>query len=141
MANDGHQIAVAARLRPENTKAVLAIVEGDPLHKAGEYFLGRWFKIGLHTIWKPRFNGSGRDDLGRRTEIAQKVPILLERDNASARLISNRSASERAASHGRRSLIKGCAVLMRLSGCGHVFGLYARSVAAAGPDGVREPFA
>jgi transposase len=31
--------------------------------------------------------------------IAQNVPILLERDNASARLISIRSASERAASH------------------------------------------
>jgi hypothetical protein len=39
MADDGHQIAVAARLRPENAKAVLAVVEGDPLHKAGEYFL------------------------------------------------------------------------------------------------------
>src|ERR1700733_1018144 len=63
MANDGHQIAVAARLRPENTKAVLAVVEGDPLHKAGEYFLSRWFKNGLHTVWKPRVNSSGRDAL------------------------------------------------------------------------------
>src|SRR3984957_19731140 len=63
MANDGHQIAVAARLRSENTKAVLAVVEGDPLHKAGEYFLSRWFKIGLHTVWKPRVNSSGRDAL------------------------------------------------------------------------------
>jgi hypothetical protein len=24
-------------------------VEGDPLHKAGEYFLSRWFKNGLHA--------------------------------------------------------------------------------------------
>jgi hypothetical protein len=39
-----------------------------------------------------------RTGSGGRTEIAQKVPILLERDNASARLISIRSASERAAS-------------------------------------------
>jgi hypothetical protein len=39
MANDGHQIAVAARLRPENTEAVLGVVEGNPLDKAGEYFL------------------------------------------------------------------------------------------------------
>jgi hypothetical protein len=31
--------------------------------------------------------------------IAQKAPILLERDNASARLISIRSANETAASH------------------------------------------
>jgi hypothetical protein len=37
--DDGHQIAVAARLRPENAEAVLAIVEGDPLHKARENFL------------------------------------------------------------------------------------------------------
>jgi Transmembrane secretion effector len=34
-------------------------------------------------------------------KLPKKVPILLERDNASARLISIRSASERAASHGR----------------------------------------
>jgi hypothetical protein len=41
MSNDGHQIAVAARLRPENTEAVLVVVEGDPLDKARENFLGR----------------------------------------------------------------------------------------------------
>ena len=63
MANDGHQIAVAARLRSENTKAVLAIVEGDPLDKAGEYFLSRGFKNGRHTLWKLRVNSSGRDAL------------------------------------------------------------------------------
>jgi hypothetical protein len=51
VADYGHQIAMAARLRPKNTKAVLAVVESDPLHKAGEYFLSRWFKIGLHTVW------------------------------------------------------------------------------------------
>ena len=39
MADDGHQIAVAARLRPENAEAVLAIVEGDPLNEACENFL------------------------------------------------------------------------------------------------------
>ena len=39
MPNDGHQIAVAARLRPENTEAVLAVVEGDALDQAGENFL------------------------------------------------------------------------------------------------------
>jgi hypothetical protein len=27
------------RLRPENTEAVLGVVEGNPLDKAGEYFL------------------------------------------------------------------------------------------------------
>ena len=41
MADDGHQIAVAARLRPENAEAVLGVVEGDPLDEAGEHFLSR----------------------------------------------------------------------------------------------------
>jgi hypothetical protein len=49
MADDGHQVAVAARLRPENAEAVLGVVEGDTLDEASEHFLGRWFKIGLHT--------------------------------------------------------------------------------------------
>jgi hypothetical protein len=41
VANDGHQIAVTACFRPENAKAILAIVEGDPLDEAGEDFLRR----------------------------------------------------------------------------------------------------
>jgi hypothetical protein len=41
VADDCHQIAVAARLRPEHAKAVLAVVEGDALNEAGENFLGR----------------------------------------------------------------------------------------------------
>ena len=41
MADDGHQIAMAARLRPENAEAVLGVVEGDPLDEACEHFLGR----------------------------------------------------------------------------------------------------
>ena len=40
MANDGHQIAMAARLRPENAEAVLAVVEGDALDEAREHLLG-----------------------------------------------------------------------------------------------------
>jgi hypothetical protein len=55
LSNDGHQIAVAARLRPEHAEAVLGIVEGDALDEAGENFLSRWFKIGLHIVWKPCF--------------------------------------------------------------------------------------
>ena len=39
MPDDGHQIAMAARFRPENTEAVLSIVEGDPLDEAGEHLL------------------------------------------------------------------------------------------------------
>jgi hypothetical protein len=41
VANDGHQIAVAACFRPENAEAILGVVEGDPLDEAGEDFLGR----------------------------------------------------------------------------------------------------
>ena len=41
MADDGHQVAMTARFRPEDAKAVLSIVEGDPLDKAGEHFLRR----------------------------------------------------------------------------------------------------
>jgi hypothetical protein len=41
VANDGHQIAVAACFRAENAEAVLGVLEGDPLDKAGEDFLGR----------------------------------------------------------------------------------------------------
>ena len=40
-------------LRPENAEAVLGAVEGDTLDETGEHFLGRWFKIGLHTDRRP----------------------------------------------------------------------------------------
>ena len=41
VADDGHQIAMSARLHPQNAEAVLGVVEGDPLDEAGEHFLGR----------------------------------------------------------------------------------------------------
>jgi hypothetical protein len=41
VTDDGHQITVAARLRPENAEAVLGVVEGDPLDEACENFLSR----------------------------------------------------------------------------------------------------
>ena len=40
MANDGHQIAMAARFRPENAEAVLGVVEGDALDEAREHLMG-----------------------------------------------------------------------------------------------------
>ena len=40
MSNDGHQFAVAARLCPSDAEAVLVVMEGDPLDKARENFLG-----------------------------------------------------------------------------------------------------
>ena len=41
VADDGHQIALSARLRPEHAEAVLGVVEGDPLHESGDNFLSR----------------------------------------------------------------------------------------------------
>ena len=41
MADDRHQIAVATRLRPKNAKAVLAVVEGNPLDETCENLLSR----------------------------------------------------------------------------------------------------
>ena len=47
--DDGHQIAVSARLRPQYAEAVLGVVEGDPLDEAGEHFLRRRRRIRLHA--------------------------------------------------------------------------------------------
>jgi hypothetical protein len=41
MADDGHQVAVTARFRPQDAKPVFGVVEGDTLDEAGEHFLGR----------------------------------------------------------------------------------------------------
>jgi hypothetical protein len=49
MADDCHQIAVAAGPRPENAKAVLTVVKGNPLDESGEHFLGRWLRTGPHA--------------------------------------------------------------------------------------------
>ena len=44
-----HQIAMTARLRPQNAEAVLRVMEGDPLDEASEHFLCRRLRIRLHT--------------------------------------------------------------------------------------------
>jgi hypothetical protein len=41
MANDGHQVAVAARLCSEDAEAAFGVVESDTLDEACENFLGR----------------------------------------------------------------------------------------------------
>ena len=41
VADDGDQVAVAARLDAENAEAVLGVVERDALDKARQHFLGR----------------------------------------------------------------------------------------------------
>ena len=40
MANDRDQVAMAARLDPQNAEAVLGVVVGDTLDEAGQHFLG-----------------------------------------------------------------------------------------------------
>ena len=41
MTDDGDEIALAARLYPQNAEAVLVIMECYPLDEAGEEFRGR----------------------------------------------------------------------------------------------------
>ena len=48
VADDGHEIAVAARLRPKNAEATLGVVEGDLLDESREHLLGRRLTIRLH---------------------------------------------------------------------------------------------
>ena len=43
-----HQVALAARLGPKNAEAVLFVVEGDALDEAGQDFLCRNRRIGMH---------------------------------------------------------------------------------------------
>jgi hypothetical protein len=40
MADDRHQIAMAARLDPQDAKAVLGVMERDAFDKTGKNFLG-----------------------------------------------------------------------------------------------------
>src|ERR1700737_300901 len=48
VADDRDQIAMATGFCPKNAEAVLAIMEGDTLDQARQYFLGRWFLLWPH---------------------------------------------------------------------------------------------
>src|ERR1019366_7710741 len=48
VADDRDQIAMATGLCPQDAETVLAIMEGDTLDKARQYFLGRWFLLWPH---------------------------------------------------------------------------------------------
>ena len=41
VADDHHQIAMAASLCPQNTKPIVTVMEGDTFDKASQNFLGR----------------------------------------------------------------------------------------------------
>ena len=76
VADDGHQIAVAARLRPENAEAVLGVVEGDPLDEAGEHFLSRWLRTGSHADCQniPSYLSARSCDIASRTYVSNCDP-------------------------------------------------------------------
>jgi hypothetical protein len=42
VTDHGHQLAVAAGLRPQHAESILDIVEGDALDEARQHFVGRW---------------------------------------------------------------------------------------------------
>ena len=47
LADDGHEIAMPARLGSENAEPVLLVVEGDPLDQAGQHFLRSRLRFGF----------------------------------------------------------------------------------------------
>ena len=50
VADDGDEIAVATRFDAQHTKAVLGVVERDPLHSAREHFLRAWSGFRPHGL-------------------------------------------------------------------------------------------
>jgi hypothetical protein len=57
MADDRHEIAMAARLDPQDAKAVLCVMERDALDEPGEDFTVRRWTLFVHRILS---------DVGRR---------------------------------------------------------------------------
>jgi hypothetical protein len=50
MANDGHQVPMAARLDPDDAEAVLGILVGDALNQTGQHLPIGWFLFRLHFL-------------------------------------------------------------------------------------------
>src|SRR5258706_1797756 len=80
VADDRDQIAMATGLCPQNAEAVLAIMEGDTLDKARQYFLGRWFllwpRLCCHC-WRQSPNRIWRPALRSRSSSATQCPRVL----------------------------------------------------------------
>jgi hypothetical protein len=53
MTDQRNQIAVAARLDPNDTKAVLDVLVGDTLDQSGEHLPVRWLGFYLHDGCRP----------------------------------------------------------------------------------------
>src|ERR1700738_2902863 len=80
VADDRDQIAMARAFRPQNAEAVLAIMEGDTLDQACQYFLGRWFLLWPHLCcrcWRQSPNRIWRPALRSRSSSATRCPRVL----------------------------------------------------------------
>src|SRR5260370_2990833 len=80
VADDRDQIAMATGLCPQNAEAVLAIMEGDTLDQARQYFLGRWFLLWPHLCcrcWRQSPNRIWRPALRSRSSSATQCPQVL----------------------------------------------------------------
>src|SRR6202048_5247333 len=80
VADDRDQIAMATGLCPQNAESVLAIMEGDTLDQARQYFLGRWFLLWPHLCcrcWRQPPNRIWRPALRSRSSSATRCPRVL----------------------------------------------------------------
>jgi hypothetical protein len=50
VAHYRHQVAVASRLRPQDAKAILGIMERDALDQAGQHFFASGCRLPLHSF-------------------------------------------------------------------------------------------
>jgi hypothetical protein len=60
MANHGHDITMPARLSPQNAKAILDIMVGDPLDQPSEHLSMGWIGLRLHNARRLTVNYSAR---------------------------------------------------------------------------------
>src|SRR6202165_3720768 len=80
VADDRDQMAMATGLCPQNAEAVLAIMEGDTLDQARQYFLGRWFLLWPHLCcrcWRQSPSRIWRPALRSRSSSATQCPRVL----------------------------------------------------------------
>src|ERR1700692_1394925 len=93
VADDRDQIAMATGLCPQNAEAVLAIMEGDTLDEARQYFLGRWFLRWPHlcaAVGASPPNRIGSPPLRLRSSAATQCPRVLSISDRP--LVGNRPA-------------------------------------------------
>jgi hypothetical protein len=60
MADNGHDIAMPARLSPQNAKAILDIMVGNPLDQPRQHLSIGWIGLRLHSARRLTLNYSAR---------------------------------------------------------------------------------